>query len=221
MYDVFCLSPLNGLLPCHLALCGGLKYFKVCLERNDIHGNTHRDSIHRPFSLGALFTWKVLNSRMVTIIKTSECSTAIYDHAVQRAFKATEAGSLGPGCPVGTSLLAQVIMDRVVESRMDEEGSAAGHASAAAGDGDGAGLGANDAHSDVVKWVPNMLIFDIQSYGKEEVFTLQNTPSPENAHPARRYALLRHISDPCLGIIQSAHMKVRFATPLSMRANKQ
>lgn len=58
---------------------------------------------------GELFTWKALNSIFVTIFKQSQDSTAIYVHPSDMHYIASPLGCLGPGCPVGTALLAQVI----------------------------------------------------------------------------------------------------------------
>lgn len=58
-----------------------------------------------------MFTWKPYNSLFVTLIKHTETSTAIYLHDSDMHFTATEAASLGPGCPVNTVLLGQVVLD--------------------------------------------------------------------------------------------------------------
>lgn len=58
-----------------------------------------------------LFTWKPVNSIFVTLIKNSPSTTAIYVHSSDMHYNASEAASLGPGCPVNTVLLGQVFLD--------------------------------------------------------------------------------------------------------------
>lgn len=56
----------------------------------------------------SLYTWKALNSIFITIFKHTADSTAIYVHPSDMHYNAAPLGCLGPDCPVGTSLLAQV-----------------------------------------------------------------------------------------------------------------
>lgn len=59
-----------------------------------------------------LYTWRGLNSIFVTILKHAPDATAIYVHPSDMHYHASPQGSLGPACPVGTALLAQVVLDR-------------------------------------------------------------------------------------------------------------
>jgi hypothetical protein len=202
MQDVFCLCPMNSLLPCYLDLCKGILYSSITMK----HGSrvvTSADGREfgspvppeeTGFSLQSLFTWGVHNSRKVTIIKTSDFTTVIYDHITQRAFKATPAGSLGPGCPTGTSLLAQVIMDKVANTKLQAR--ALGFDLPCPPPG-----GDEEAYNE--EWIPNILVFDILSFGYNNVFM---------DHPRERYALLQHIAADASHMIVSPYMRVRILT---------
>lgn len=71
-----------------------------------------------------MYAWKGLNSIYVTLMKHDQHATAIYVHPSDMHYNASELGSLGNGCPTGTALLAQVVLDR--SGRQCPEGGAWG-----------------------------------------------------------------------------------------------
>jgi hypothetical protein len=60
-----------------------------------------------------LYTWRGGGSRLVILFKVSKRKTMIYDPATECIFTATPAASLGPACKIGTTFLAQVIIDKI------------------------------------------------------------------------------------------------------------
>jgi hypothetical protein len=103
-----------------------------------------------------VYTWKAAGSRLVTLIKAGHDQTIVFDHASKACFTASRAASLCSTCPEGTSLLGQVIVDRIVPE------SASGGSVSAGGD--------NDDESQDEEWNARILIFDIISYGNEHNF---------------------------------------------------
>lgn len=99
-----------------------------------------------------LYTWKALNSVYATLLKHSEDSTAIYVHATDMHYHASPLGSLGPGCPLGTALLAQVVLDFERQKRGVED-----------------------------QWGLSILIFDAMQIGREDFVQLQMPPTERYA----------------------------------------
>lgn len=91
------LTPLMGLEN------GLQKHCVPVVETNQSH------QVTKEFS--GMFTWKPQNSIFVTIIKHNARATAIYVHDSDMHYAASEAASLGSGCPVNTVLLAQVALE--------------------------------------------------------------------------------------------------------------
>lgn len=99
----------------------------------------------------SVYTWKAVGSRIVTIMKVAPTTTVIWDQGTGTSFKAHPCCSLGPGCPVGSVFLGQVVMDRVLPP---------------------------STHDDSIQdWRINVLVFDILSFGHDRNF-VQN---PETA----------------------------------------
>lgn len=102
-----------------------------------------------------LYTWKGLNSVFVTLLKHTQDSTAIYVHPSDMHYHATQLGSLGPGCPVGTTLLAQVVLDRR--------------------------RGGGSSSSSSYCWDVCVLIFDAMQIGQEDFVQQQMQPEERYA----------------------------------------
>lgn len=98
-----------------------------------------------------LYTWKPLNSIYVTLLKHTDDATAIYVHPSDMHYSAAPLGCLGKGCPTGTALLAQVVLDLV-----------------------GGGEGGGDEKNEV--WNLSVLIFDAIQIGEEDFVQMQLPP---------------------------------------------
>ena len=134
--------------------------------------------------------WCVL--RLVTVIKTGPTTTVLWDHVSNTCFKAAPCCSLGPGCPVGSAFLGQVVMDLVGKSLH--------------GDMDGGG---QDEEPDGTKngdWRTNVLIFDILRHGMDRNFLVHHHTAQQ------RYSLLRQLGeDSVQAVFVSRYMKVQWA----------
>jgi hypothetical protein len=118
----------------------------------------------------SVYTWKAAASRLVTIIKTMRNQTVVYDHASRGCFVAAPMASLSTACPVGTSLLGQVVVDRLLPER----------------------TGTTESHGeggDQEEWKASIVIFDILSYGKDHNFL--DTPRKASL----RYSMLRSVQE--------------------------
>ncbi len=126
-----------------------------------------------------VYTWKAAGSRLVTLIKASHDQTIVFDHASKACFTASQAASLCSTCPEGTSLLGQVIVDRIVP-----ESVSAGSVSA----------GDNKDENQNKEWNARILIFYIISYGNDHNF------ADNGCKASIRYDMLmsvKEIFEPC------------------------
>jgi hypothetical protein len=105
-----------------------------------------------------LYTWKPLNSIFVTLLKHTDTATAIYVHPSDMYYSSAPLGCLGKGCPTGTALLAQVVLDLNDEDKP--------------GGGGGGGGGCNES-----VWNLSVLIFDAIQIGEEDFVEMKLPPS--------------------------------------------
>ncbi len=132
------------------------------------------------------FTWKAKASRLVTLLKRDHATTVIWDHASDTCFAAAPCASLGPGCPVGTALLGQVVLDMVAEPSSST----------------------NPGAPATIQWIPNILVFDIIQLGDACNFSRARCPAME------RYSVLLNLNHPSKGVFTSQHLKVQWAGKL-------
>lgn len=162
------------------------------------------------------FTWKARSSRLVTLLKRDHATTVIWDHASDTGFAAAPCVSLGPGCPVGTALLGQVVLDMVVSSSSSssESASASPVASSRGSGGTNSSSSfdtppaAQQHGSHQQQWIPSILVFDIIQLGDACNFSRARCPAME------RYSVLLNLNHPSKGIFTSQHLKVQWAGKL-------
>lgn len=188
-----------------------------------------------PTAYEARFTWKGKSSRLVTLLKRDHATTVIWDHASDTCFAAAPCVSLGPGCPVGTALLGQVVLDVVVSAAPAGAPAASAESSSSppppllassisSGSGSGSfdtppppssssapGTPSTPAHQQqqqTNQWIPNILVFDIIQLGDACNFSRARCPAME------RYSVLLNLNHPSKGVFTSQHLKVQWAGKL-------
>ncbi len=187
-----------------------------------------------------LYTWKCLGSSLVTISKVSPTTTVIWQPENKTMFTAVSCAALGPGCPVGTSFLAQIVMDRdplILQAASsfqhhhqlshkesceddDDEGSSGCGAEGGAVGGSQYMLSQNSNapddelnEEDMFSWNINILIMDVISIGGTVDFTTTPCPAQE------RYRVLMDLEDPARGVIVSQCVRRQWAGQLDALMN--
>jgi hypothetical protein len=131
------LSPILGL---------GCKLGRHCVPVMEIACPARTSEDIDPQNESSLYTWKALNSIFITIFKHSEDSTVIYVHPSDMHYNAAPLGCLGASCPVGTTLLAQVVLDYTRQKGVEQQ------------------------------WTPSVLIFDAIQIGRDDFVQMHLAP---------------------------------------------
>ena len=175
-----------------------------------------------------MYTWKVRGSMQCIVFKLSPTETGIYDTSTNMCYIAAPCCSLGPGCPVGTSFLAQITIDSTpilplqpqqqqyhhsrqshesdLDTSLHDSGIACGQddcssnpAQCLLSQDSNNGIEIGDEDSFLLS--PSVLLMDVISIGHSVNFV--HTPCPAK----ERYNALIEMADPSRGIIVSQVMQ--------------
>lgn len=233
MHRTFLLYPVREIPPALLHVCSPIKRRCVVFHEDEDGGSTSSNRLDAkavaagipPTVYEARFTWKAKSSRLVTLIKRDPTTTLIWDHASDTCFAAAPCVALGPGCPVGTALLGQVVMD-LVQNGVPPQGpaSAATATCAAAPVSLSSTMKSTTAactrdkskesdhpapqQASSSEWIPNILVFDVIQLGDACNFSRAGCPAMQ------RYSVLLNLNHPSKGIFTSQHLKVQWAGEL-------